>query len=132
MLSGCVSVKHTAENTLSEKVVLLPECESDFHETNNHQFDVTRRIKKNAFKAATEWAIDNYYYPCDQIQMCGKIDSYDSNHISVYITYRKVKDEHGRIPVKIGPEAFVVFKLEDFKPTQEIKFHFGCRFNEIK
>jgi len=90
----------------------------------NPALNVPADQRRKILDAATLWASDNGYFPCEY-EMCGAVYDHTSKAASVYVTYPK--DPSVR---SIGPEAMVRFQLPSFRVTDQIKWHSGCRRHE--
>lgn len=80
--------------------------------------------RRKILDAATLWAIDNGYFPCEY-EMCGAVYDHSSKAASVYVTYLKDPSK-----IIIGPEAMVRFELPSLRVTDQLKWHGGCRRHE--
>lgn len=80
-------------------------------------------VRQRAIDAASDWAVDWCYLPCD-FEMCGGIQEYSKTSVTVYITFRPAPNPKDFV---IGPEASVTFRLPDLVVTGEKRMHSGCR-----
>ena len=74
--------------------------------------------------AATKWATQNKYFPCEEYAMCGVVYNHGAKASSVYIRTAPI----GGVPeLAISPEASVSFALPSFRVTGNMQWHHGCR-----
>lgn len=138
-MTGCVAKPNYAPKNVAGEEIHLDDCT----ETVSKQMgwsapQVPEEIRLNLIAAASAWAIDNRYAPCEY-RMCATIREYSDSSATVYISYDVTEPNEVRptevkgieeLVMTIGPEAEVTFDLTTFAVVDDRKWHSGCRFGK--
>ncbi len=122
LLVGCTSTAIYNPETLSDRNVVLDDCTSATMDWDVPQVSMQQRDL--LIKAASAWAEDNCYAPCE-FRMCATIRRVEEGMGTVYVSFDWAEwDEF-----VIGPEAQVTFDMDTFAVREQEFWHTGCRFN---
>ena len=121
---SCSSPQFYLPQNINSEIPMLSDCTDSVSSYMDwEQPKIPEEDKKSAIKAASAWAVDACYLPCNY-KMCATITEYDGSSVSVYISYEFKEDE-----ITIGPEAQVEFDMVSFKVKSKEMWHSGCRWN---
>ena len=103
------------------KSQLLTDCtESKAEMLGKPASKLLEEQRRDVLEAATLWAEDAGYFPCDY-EMCAALYDAEKDSIWVYVSYSETDQ------VVIGPEARIKLSLPGFQLMEVGTWHSGCR-----
>ena len=127
LIAGCSHYGPYHWWTVSDYPVYLHDCsESISAEMAWDMPDVPELDRKRLVQAASAWAVDNCFAPCDY-KMCATITEYGGGSGTVYVSNDISAPGANESDSDAGPSAYVVFNLESFDVRRRGIWKSGCR-----
>ena len=113
--------------TVADYPVYLHDCTESISEEMAWEMpDVPDIDRKRLIQAASAWAVDNCFAPCDY-KMCATISEYDGGSGTVYVSNDISVPGANEIDSEAGPSAYVTFDLETYDVKRRGIWNSGCR-----